>query len=189
MEAITNIFRDAFFFTYSTFSFLKYENADISVTQKMGHVLNTQNSLTRPGLFPICVYLSAPERSSVPFFLSLCSNHTRPISDSCTHDLIILWNVRLFFLQCGLPGWLTLWRIYLQCRRPGFNPWVGKIPWEGKGNPLQSSCLENPMGRGPGGLQPTGSQGVGHDWVTNTFTPQYRQQNLLRITDKLSSPC
>ena len=21
------------------------------------------------------------------------------------------------------------WRIHLQCRRPGFSPWVGKIPW------------------------------------------------------------
>ena len=26
----------------------------------------------------------------------------------------------------GLPWWL---RIRLQCRRPEFNPWVGKIPW------------------------------------------------------------
>ena len=36
----------------------------------------------------------------------------------------------------------------LQCRRPGFNPWVGKIPKEGNSNPLQYSCLENPMDRG-----------------------------------------
>ena len=28
-----------------------------------------------------------------------------------------------------LPLWLSWWRICLQCRRPGFNPWVGKIPW------------------------------------------------------------
>ena len=31
---------------------------------------------------------------------------------------------------------------------PGFDPWVGKFPGEGKGNPLQYSCLENPMDRG-----------------------------------------
>ena len=30
----------------------------------------------------------------------------------------------------------------------GFNPWVGKFPGEGKGNPLQYSCLENPMDGG-----------------------------------------
>ena len=36
----------------------------------------------------------------------------------------------------------------LQCRRPGFNLWVGKILGEGNGKPLQYSCLEKPMGRG-----------------------------------------
>ena len=29
----------------------------------------------------------------------------------------------------GLPLWLSWKRIYLQCGRPGFNPWAGKIPW------------------------------------------------------------
>ena len=33
-------------------------------------------------------------------------------------------------------------------KRPGFDPWVGKIPWGDHGNPLQYSCLENPMDRG-----------------------------------------
>ena len=31
-------------------------------------------------------------------------------------------------LYTGLPGWLRWWRIHLQCRRPGFDPWLGKIP-------------------------------------------------------------
>ena len=25
--------------------------------------------------------------------------------------------------------WLRWWRICMQCRGPGFDPWVGKIPW------------------------------------------------------------
>ena len=29
----------------------------------------------------------------------------------------------------GLPLWLSWYRIYLQGGRPGFDPWVGKIPW------------------------------------------------------------
>ena len=33
-------------------------------------------------------------------------------------------------------------------RRPGFDPWAGKIPGGGDGNPLQYSRLENPMDRG-----------------------------------------
>ena len=32
--------------------------------------------------------------------------------------------------------------------RPRFDPWVGKIHWEGHGNPLQYSCLENSKNRG-----------------------------------------
>ena len=37
-----------------------------------------------------------------------------------------------------------LLRICLQCQRPGFDPWVGKIPWRRTCNPLQYSCLKNP---------------------------------------------
>ena len=36
-------------------------------------------------------------------------------------------------------------------------------PGEGDSNPLQYSCLENPMDRGACGLQSMGSQRVGHD--------------------------
>ena len=38
--------------------------------------------------------------------------------------------------------------VYLQCGRPGFDPWVGKFPGEGNSNPLQYSGLENPMDGG-----------------------------------------
>ena len=34
---------------------------------------------------------------------------------------------------------------HLQCGRPGFGPWVGRSPAEGKDYPLQYSGLENPM--------------------------------------------
>jgi len=33
-------------------------------------------------------------------------------------------------------------------KRSRFDPWVGKIPWRGNGNPLQYSGLENLMDRG-----------------------------------------
>ena len=45
----------------------------------------------------------------------------------------------------GLPLWLSWCRIRLQCRRPGFGPWVGRSPGEGIGYPLQYSGLENSM--------------------------------------------
>ena len=34
------------------------------------------------------------------------------------------------------------------CKRCRFHPWVGKLPGGGHDNPLQYSCLENPMDRG-----------------------------------------
>ena len=32
--------------------------------------------------------------------------------------------------------------------RPGFDSWLERSPGEGHGNPLQYSCLDNPMDRG-----------------------------------------
>ena len=45
---------------------------------------------------------------------------------------------------------------------PGSIPGLGRSPGEGNGNPLQYSCLENPMEGGAGGLQSMGSQRVRH---------------------------
>ena len=41
---------------------------------------------------------------------------------------------------------------------PGMIPASGRFPGEGNGNPLQYSCLENPIDREPGRLQSLGSQ-------------------------------
>ena len=47
-----------------------------------------------------------------------------------------------------LPKWLSSNESARQCRTHRFDPWVGKIPGEGNGYPLQYSCLGNPMDRG-----------------------------------------
>ena len=47
----------------------------------------------------------------------------------------------------GLPRWFSGKESACQCRRCRFAPWVRKIPGVGNGNPLQYSCLENPMDR------------------------------------------
>ena len=65
----------------------------------------------------------------------------------------------------GLPLWLSWWRICLQCGRPEFNPWVGKIPW-------RKERLPTPV-FWPGEfheLQSMGSQRVIHDWEMFIFT-------------------
>ena len=45
---------------------------------------------------------------------------------------------------------------------PGSIPGLGRYLEEGNGNPLQYSCLENPMEE-PGMLRSMGSQRIGHD--------------------------
>ena len=52
---------------------------------------------------------------------------------------------------------------YRRRRNMGSIPGLGRSPGGGHGNPLQYSCLENPMTEEPGGLQSVGSQRVGHD--------------------------
>ena len=51
-----------------------------------------------------------------------------------------------------------------------WDPGLGRLPGEGNGYPLQYSCLENPMDRGA-----WRSQGVRHDWVTNSFSRGVQQ--------------
>ena len=48
----------------------------------------------------------------------------------------------------GFPGGSSGKESACQHRRLGFDSWFGKIPGEGNSNPLQYSCLENPMDRG-----------------------------------------
>ena len=45
-------------------------------------------------------------------------------------------------------------------RDTGSIPGLGRSPGVGNGNPLQYSCLKNPMDRGARGLQSMGSQRV-----------------------------
>ena len=48
--------------------------------------------------------------------------------------------------------------VCLQCRRPGFDSWVRKIPGEGNGNPLSIRAWRIPWTEEPGRLQSMGSQ-------------------------------
>ena len=49
------------------------------------------------------------------------------------------------------------------CRKMSAIPGLGRSPRRGNGNPLQNSCLGNPMDTEPGGLQSMGSQRAGHN--------------------------
>ena len=48
----------------------------------------------------------------------------------------------------GFPGGLDDKESACSVRDPGLIPWSERFPGEGNGNPLQYSCLENPMDGG-----------------------------------------
>ena len=55
----------------------------------------------------------------------------------------------------------------------GLIPMLGRYPGEGNGNPLQYSCLENPMDRGTWWATVHGVAELGHDRATNTSLCSY----------------
>ena len=66
----------------------------------------------------------------------------------------------------GLPWGLSNKESACNVGDPGSVPGFGRSPGEGYGNPLQYSCLENPMEEEPGGSQSVGSQRVTHKLKT-----------------------
>ena len=66
--------------------------------------------------------------------------------------------------QTTCKDYLKWQRIHLQCRRPGVDPWVGKIPWRREQQPTPVfTPRESPWTEEPDGLQSMGSQRVGHN--------------------------
>ena len=66
-------------------------------------------------------------------------------------------------------------------KRPGFDPWVGKIP--GGGHPTHSSILASEK---PGGLQSVASQRAGHNQSNLACTHSIRMLLLLLLLCRFS---
>ena len=69
------------------------------------------------------------------------------------NDHNFMRNTNALELPCWLRG---------QCSSHGIDPWSGRSPGEGNGNPLQYSCLENPM---DGGASQATVYGVAKSWT------------------------
>ena len=78
---------------------------------------------------------------------------------ACTH---LLW---------GFPGGSDGQESACQCRRPGFEPWIRKIPWRRK---WQSTLVFLPgefHGQSLVGYSPRGHR-IEHNWMTDTFNQE-----------------
>ena len=63
----------------------------------------------------------------------------------CEYKLVFNWSLKVFL---GFPGSAVGKESACSARDPGSIPGLGRFPGEGNGNPLQYSCLENPMDKG-----------------------------------------
>ena len=87
--------------------------------------------------------------------------------ETLTHSSILAWKI---------PGMEEPGRLQSMGSQRVGHDWVTSlhslhtfITGEGNGNPLQYSCLENPMDRGA--WQAMGSQRVRHDWSDRAWAP------------------
>ena len=104
---------------------------------------------------------SMPSFPVLHYLLEFAQTHVHCVSDAISVGKESTWNVG----------------DHLQCRRPRFDPWVGKIPVsersprEGNGNPLQYSCLGNLMDRGAWWAIVHRVTRVGHNLANNPPAP------------------
>ena len=75
--------------------------------------------------------------------------------------------------EFGLPGGSVLKSLPASAGNLSLTPGLGRSPGEGNGNPLQYSCLENPMDREAWGATVYGVARVGHNLATKPPPPIY----------------
>ena len=100
------------------------------------------------------------------------ANHFLKVSTVISHYSVLQCIVIFFHtvyndywcFPCGSDSKAPVYNV----RDLGSIPGLGRFPEEGNGNPLQYSCLENPMDGGAWcRLLSMGSQRVGHNWATS----------------------
>ena len=114
--------------------------------------------LAWPSISPSVMFLDVPvlcgdlgQWRNFPRIISVSMCTTLGTQGPRNHSLFCCFFYKITFLcPLGFPGGSEVKKkkICPQWGRLVFNPWVGKIPREENGNPLQHSCVENSMDRG-----------------------------------------
>ena len=86
----------------------------------------------------------------------------------------------------GLLSWLSGKEPACQTREMGLIPGSGRFPGEGNGNPLQYSCLGNPMDGEEWWATVHGSQRIGHNLTTehlhtHSYVHAHTHTNILTV--------
>ena len=126
--------------------------------------------VTRVGRTPMLTHFENAEGGGSFFFFLV--NKLR------FHGCLLLQHKLVYPNQYRFPGgfsWLRWQRNCLQCRRPGFNSWGGKISWRRKWQPVPVFLLGEFHGhRSLAGYYPWGHKELDMiEWITLTNQPIY----------------
>ena len=107
--------------------------------------------------------------------LTIQAESQQPAASAWIHVLICLVCFMEFWVKLVLchfqPNHFPFLVTYWQWGRPGFDLWVGKIPWRRGWLPIPVFLPgELPWTEEPGRLRSMGSQRVRHDWATKPST-------------------
>ena len=124
-------------------------------------------------------YTTVNKKTAAPFILDWGEMCSINILSICLLGTDLIW---------GIPGGSVGKRICLQCRRPGFNPGLGRSPGEGDENLLQYSFLKNPHGqRSLAGCSPWGRKEL--DTAEQLSTAQWFDLKKKWISKKYKVAC
>ena len=112
-----------------------------------------------------------------------------PLRDPC----VVACVGSLFFFTADRwpPWWLRRWSIRLQCRRPRFNPWVGKTPWRREWQatpvflPAEFHGQRGRAGSSPQGCKEPDVTGKLTHMHTHTAFLQSESESLSAVSDSL----
>ena len=109
-------------------------------------------------------WLNSPQ--IIQFELAICDSPRYPSGSRQSQIPNSNWVIYIW----GFPGGSDGEESACNVGDLGLIPRLGRSPGEGNGNPLQYSCLGNPMDRGAClGYSPPGCKEQ-HGWASNTFT-------------------
>ena len=85
-------------------------------------------------------------------------------------------------MDIGFPGGSAVKNLPANAGDTGLIPGLGRFPGKGNGNPLQYSCLGNPMDRGAWQASPWGCKSVRYNLA---IKQQQQQQQIYTYTKKI----
>ena len=117
-----------------------------SIFTKINSKITKQVWLSTPLLVKSCEVL----RTWTPFFTERWEHaeQMKQVETNCFFAEFLTWHVTCCRLCRGFPGGSDGKASVHNAGDPGSIPGSGRSPGEGNGNPLQHSCLENPMDGG-----------------------------------------